>query len=118
MSCRSNIDELKSTLCTIMGNLSTFIRCSFRRPLLDYITSGPVIAMELITSNAVTEWRATLGPTDSEAARQDAPETIRAKFGKDKQANAAHGSDSDASATRVSQSNLYVSMILVLFRLG
>ncbi|XP_064104955.1 nucleoside diphosphate kinase 7-like isoform X1 [Macrobrachium nipponense] len=72
----------------------------FFEPLLDYVTSGSVVAMELITTNAVKRWRETLGPTDSEVARQDAPDSIRAKFGKDKQSNAAHGSDSDVSATR------------------
>ncbi|XP_045603179.1 nucleoside diphosphate kinase homolog 7 isoform X2 [Procambarus clarkii] len=72
----------------------------FFTPLLDYITSGPVVAMELITTDAVKRWRELLGPTDAEAARQDAPETVRARFGQDKQSNAAHGSDSDISATR------------------
>lgn len=57
--------------------------------------------MELITTNAVQRWRETLGPTDAELARREAPDTIRAKFGKDKQSNAAHGSDSDVAATRV-----------------
>ncbi|XP_071543667.1 nucleoside diphosphate kinase homolog 7 isoform X6 [Panulirus ornatus] len=71
-----------------------------QRPLLDYITSGPVVALELITADAVKRWRKTLGPTDSNIARLDAPETLRAKFGKDKQSNAAHGSDSEISATR------------------
>lgn len=69
---------------------------------MDYITNGPVVAMELITADAIKRWRETLGPTDANAARQDAPETVRAKFGKDKQSNAAHGSDSEISATRVS----------------
>ncbi|XP_037781270.1 nucleoside diphosphate kinase 7-like [Penaeus monodon] len=72
----------------------------FFEPLLDYVTSGPVVAMELITTNAVQRWRETLGPTDAELARREAPGTIRAKFGKDKQSNAAHGSDSDVAATR------------------
>ncbi|XP_071543662.1 nucleoside diphosphate kinase homolog 7 isoform X2 [Panulirus ornatus] len=72
----------------------------FFEPLLDYITSGPVVALELITADAVKRWRKTLGPTDSNIARLDAPETLRAKFGKDKQSNAAHGSDSEISATR------------------
>lgn len=58
--------------------------------------------MELITTNAVKKWRATLGPTDSQEARNVAPESIRALFGKDKQSNAGHGSDSDISAIRVS----------------
>lgn len=58
--------------------------------------------MELITTDAVKKWRATLGPTDSQEARNVAPESIRALFGKDKQSNAGHGSDSDISAIRVS----------------
>lgn len=69
---------------------------------MDYITSGPVVAMELITNDAVKKWRETLGPTDSQEARNVAPGSIRALFGKDKQSNAGHGSDSDTSATRVS----------------
>ncbi|KAK7056529.1 Nucleoside diphosphate kinase 7 [Halocaridina rubra] len=72
----------------------------FFEPLLDYVTSGTVIAMELITSDAVKRWRETLGPTDAELARQEAPDSVRAKFGQNKQLNAAHGSDSDISATR------------------
>ena len=64
--------------------------------------------MELITTDAVKRWRETLGPTDSAVARDEAPGSVRAKFGKDKQANAAHGSDSDISATRVS---LYFSIL-------
>ncbi|XP_076057583.1 nucleoside diphosphate kinase homolog 7 isoform X2 [Oratosquilla oratoria] len=73
---------------------------SFFQSLLDYITSGPVVALHLISRDAVRKWRTTLGPTDSNLARQDDPESIRAKFGKDKQSNAAHGSDSDTSANR------------------
>ncbi|CAL4163547.1 unnamed protein product, partial [Meganyctiphanes norvegica] len=72
----------------------------FFEPLLDYITGGPVVALELLTSNAVKRWRETLGPTDALKARTDAPESIRAKFGLDKQSNAAHGSDSDTAASR------------------
>lgn len=66
------------------------------------MTSGPVVAMELTGQDAVAKWRATLGPTDSGVARTDTPNSIRALFGTDKQANAAHGSDSELSATRVS----------------
>ncbi|XP_069689074.1 nucleoside diphosphate kinase homolog 7 isoform X4 [Periplaneta americana] len=71
-----------------------------QRFLIEYMTSGPVVAMELLADNGVKKWRELLGPTDSEQARKDAPSSIRARFGKDKSYNAAHGSDSCESAER------------------
>ena len=47
---------------------------------------------------AVTAWRQLLGPTDSVLARQQAPDSIRARFGTDKTYNCCHGSDAAASA--------------------
>jgi nucleoside-diphosphate kinase len=38
------------------------------------------------------------GPTDSKTAQQQAPDSIRAMYGTDGTRNAAHGSDSPASA--------------------
>lgn len=73
---------------------------SFYPELVSYMASGPVLAMELIRSDAVYHWRLTLGPTDSNEARTVAPDSIRAKFGRDKTNNACHGSDSQASADR------------------
>lgn len=84
------------------------------RPLLDYITSGPVVALELITTDAVKKWRTTLGPTDSQEARNVAPDSIRALFGKDKQSNAGHGSDSDISAIRVSARHLILLLLSLI----
>lgn len=49
--------------------------------LLEFVTSGPVVAMELKGSNAIEKWRTLLGPTDSATARNKAPMSIRAKFG-------------------------------------
>ena len=69
--------------------------------LMDYVTSGPVMAMELMRTDAVKHWRRILGPTDPLKARKDFPDSIRAKFGKDMTKNAAHGSDSLESAERV-----------------
>ena len=68
---------------------------------MEYITSGPVMAMELMRTDAVKHWRRTLGPTDPLKARTDFPDTIRAKFGIDMTKNAAHGSDATESAERV-----------------
>lgn len=68
--------------------------------LLDYMTSGPIIAMELMGSNVINQWRSLLGPIDSEKAKESEPGSIRAKFGSNAVANAAHGSDSEKSAQR------------------
>ena len=56
--------------------------------------------MELSGDDAIAKWRALIGPTDSNKAREEAPDSVRAKFGTDNQRNAAHGSDSTESAAR------------------
>lgn len=48
---------------------------------MEFVTSGPVVAMELKGANAIDKWRTLLGPTDSATARNEAPLSIRAKFG-------------------------------------
>ncbi|XP_018412804.1 PREDICTED: nucleoside diphosphate kinase 7 [Nanorana parkeri] len=73
---------------------------SFFNDLIHFMTSGPIVAMEVIGDEAIASWRKLLGPTNSSVARSDSPESIRAKFGIDGTKNAAHGSDSIASAAR------------------
>ncbi|XP_071839564.1 nucleoside diphosphate kinase homolog 7-like isoform X2 [Apostichopus japonicus] len=68
--------------------------------LVRFMTSGPIIAMELMKDGAIGAWRELLGPTDSSKARSDAPNSIRAMFGTDQTQNACHGSDSTMSAQR------------------
>ncbi|PIN97440.1 hypothetical protein AB205_0196500, partial [Aquarana catesbeiana] len=68
--------------------------------LIQFMTSGPIVAMEVIGDEAIASWRKLLGPTNSSVARSDSPESIRARFGTDGTKNAAHGSDSIASAAR------------------
>ncbi|ELW47264.1 Nucleoside diphosphate kinase 7 [Tupaia chinensis] len=68
--------------------------------LIQFITSGPVIAMEILRDDAICEWKRLLGPANSGVARTDAPGSIRALFGTDGIRNAAHGPDSFASAAR------------------
>lgn len=72
----------------------------FYNELIQFITSGPVVAMEILRENAICEWKRILGPANSGVARTDAPESIRALFGTDSIRNAAHGPDSFASAAR------------------
>lgn len=73
---------------------------AFFPSLIDFMTSGPVLAMVLEKPNAVAEWRSLIGPTDSQQARLDAPDSIRARYGRNKQNNCVHGSDSQEAAAR------------------
>ncbi|XP_055964548.1 nucleoside diphosphate kinase 7 [Sorex fumeus] len=68
--------------------------------LVQFISSGPVVAMELLRDDAICEWKRLLGPAYPEAARTEAPGCIRALYGTDAIRNAAHGPDSFASAAR------------------
>jgi len=56
--------------------------------------------LALRKDNAILDWRAALGPTNTEKARLEKPDSLRALFGTDGQRNAGHGSDSVASADR------------------
>lgn len=67
----------------------------FYGELVDYMSSGPIIAALLEKDNAVLDFRTLIGATDpSEAANG----TIRAEFAESKAKNAVHGSDSDENA--------------------
>lgn len=69
----------------------------FFADLVAYITSGPVVAMEIEADEAVTRIRELIGATNPADAR---PGTIRAMYGKSLQNNAVHASDSPASAEK------------------
>ena len=74
----------------------------FYPQLIEYITSGPVVAMCVEGSRAVQILRSLLGKTDPAEA---ALGTIRGDFGLCKGRNIAHASDSVAAAER--EINLY-----------
>ncbi len=69
----------------------------FFGPLVDFITSGPVVAMVLEGKDVVSTVRDMMGATDPLKA---APGTIRGTFGMDVGRNVVHGSDSNESAAR------------------
>lgn len=62
----------------------------FYNDLVDYITSGPVIALLLERNNALRRLREIVGATDPKKA---AAGTIRADFGSSVQNNTVHASD-------------------------
>lgn len=49
--------------------------------LAEFITSGPIVAMQLEGADAVPAWRTLLGPTNSATAREQAPSSLRARYG-------------------------------------
>ena len=67
----------------------------FFASLIEYITSGPVVAMVLAGDSAITRVREIMGATDP---AQAASGTIRRKYGESVERNAVHGSDSPTSA--------------------
>jgi len=65
--------------------------------LLEFIVSGPVVAMEWSGESAISVCRDLMGATDP---KQAAPGTIRADYGLAVTNNLVHGSDSPESALR------------------
>lgn len=62
-------------------------------PLVENLSGGPVIALEIRQQNAVASFRELCGPHDPEIARHLRPDTIRAKFGHDRVRNVVHCTD-------------------------
>lgn len=71
---------------------------SFFGSLLEFITSGPVVAAVLEGPRAVAAFRQVAGGTDP--VEKAAPGTIRGDLGLETQFNLVHGSDSAESAAR------------------
>lgn len=61
--------------------------------LIEHMTTGPVIALEIRQENVVQQFRQAAGPMDPEIAKNLRPSTIRAKFGIDRVRNAIHCTD-------------------------
>ena len=67
----------------------------FYGELVEYMTSGPIVAAILEKENAVADFRELIGSTDPAEAKEG---TIRKKYAESKGRNAVHGSDSDENA--------------------
>ncbi|XP_064500412.1 nucleoside diphosphate kinase homolog 7 isoform X1 [Pseudopipra pipra] len=72
----------------------------FYHELLQFITSGPVLAMEILGDDAVSKWKAIVGPANPATTESDTLDSIRENFGHGGLRNAAHGPDSVASAAK------------------
>jgi nucleoside-diphosphate kinase len=93
-----HIKAMKLTHLT-QGEAETFYAVHKERPffgeLVEYMTSGPIIAAILEKENAVADFRTLIGATDPAEAAEG---TIRALYAESKAKNAVHGSDSDENA--------------------
>jgi nucleoside-diphosphate kinase len=67
----------------------------FYGELVEYMTSGPIVAAILEKDNAVADFRTLIGATDPAEAAEG---TIRKYYAESKGRNAVHGSDSDENA--------------------
>jgi nucleoside-diphosphate kinase len=66
--------------------------------LVEFITSGPVVAAVVEGPRAIAAWRQVAGGTDP--VEKATPGSIRGDFGLETQSNLVHGSDSAESAER------------------
>lgn len=67
----------------------------FYGELVEYMSSGPIVAAILEKDNAVEDFRKLIGATDPAKAEEG---TIRKKYARSIGNNAVHGSDSDENA--------------------
>jgi nucleoside-diphosphate kinase len=93
-----SIKAMKYTVLT-EAQAKEFYAVHAERPfygeLVEYMTSGPIVAAILEKDNAVADFRALIGATDPAEA---ADGTIRKAYAESKGRNAVHGSDSDENA--------------------
>ena len=76
----------------------------FFNDLVEFITSGPVVAMQVEGENVVVQIRNLMGATNPSDAT---PGSIRGDLATELDQNVVHGSDSDTSAER--ELNLFFS---------
>ena len=69
----------------------------FFKDLVDFITSGPLVAAVIEGNEAISAWRTMMGATNPANAAMG---TIRGDFATETQFNVSHGSDSPESAAR------------------
>lgn len=92
------IKALKLTRLAV-ADAQKFYEVHAERPffgeLVDFMTSGPIVAAVLEKDNAVEDFRTIIGATNPADAAEG---TIRKMFAKSIGENAVHGSDSDENA--------------------
>lgn len=70
----------------------------FYNRLVNYMSSGPIIAYILAHPNSISLWRSMMGSTKIYKTIHNDPTSIRGQFGLTDTRNCCHGSDSEKSA--------------------
>lgn len=68
---------------------------SFFKPLVEFMSSGPIVVMVIGGHGSIERWREVMGATDPAKAKYN---TIRREFGTSIEKNVVHGSDSPETA--------------------
>jgi len=94
------IVAMKKTQLT-KASAEAFYSVHKKRPffgeLVEFMTSGPIVAAVLEKENAVEDYRKEIGATNPKEAAKG---TIRKKYAKSIGENAVHGADSDRNAKK------------------
>lgn len=98
----SKLKMSKFNQSTVSQFYAEHVGKEFFPSLSSAMTSDVCIGMELVAENAIQKWRSVIGPTNSHKAKQEAPGSLRAKFGVDGTLNACHGADATTSHQRES----------------
>ncbi len=97
---KHKLDNLNGNKELIREHYAHLLDKSFYPDLENFMMSGDIMPMIVMGENAVAKVRALIGPTNVLKARNEAPDSLRARFGNPDfgPANVIHASDSKENA--------------------